>query len=215
MMKTMLMAVAAATVAGCAATGAAPAGPMFTGGNVEAVANMAIPGGCPQGAAMASSLTAVCRGVDLVALGLNTSSRPTVNYAETDEFDLALNASMKGQVPTIKAPVGAGERLLASELEAAVRPAPDSPRLAFWLAKIRATGGQNLICEEETDDAESAIAWMLAGMAADWLTDWLTYKPAEEYHALVFVKPVDGGEEWEVTRAEFVRRAATPTPTCP
>lgn len=215
--RTWLAAGAALALAACSATGApVPGGSMFTGGNVTALANMMVPGGCTAGGApMTSSLTAVCRGVDLAALALTTSSKPQFDYFETDQFDLQLHASMKGAVPTIKTPVPDTDKLTVTELEASTTPRPDSPRLAFWLAKIRASGGQNLICEEATrGGAESALAWMLANMATDWLKDWLTYKPAEAYHAKVFVRPMTGGD-YEVVRTEFVLRSREPAPACP
>ncbi|MBI1339606.1 hypothetical protein GC169_05255 [bacterium] len=213
--KAGLVCAAAIMAAGCAATPTTGGAPLFTGGNVQAVANMAIPGGCPTSSTLTSSITAVCRGVDLASLALNRSSRPQFNYAENDDFDLQLNASMKGGVPTIKAITPASESLTVAELEAATVPSADSPRLSFWLAKIRATGGQNLVCQEETDGAESAFAWMVASMAADWLTDWLTYKPAEAYHSIVYVRPIEGTEELRVVRTEFLSRASNPNPVCP
>lgn len=210
------VAAAALATAACAASPGVGGTPLFTGGNVQAVANMAIPGGCPQGASsLTSSVTAVCRGVDLAALALNRSSKPQFSYGENDEFDLQLNASMKGMVPRIQVTMPNTERLTVAELEAATNPAPDSPRMSFWLAKVRATGGQNLICEVDPDGAESAFAWMLASMAADWLTDWLTYKPAEAYHAMVFVQPMQNSDDYEVVRVEFVPRASNPNPACP
>jgi hypothetical protein len=217
-MKPAWMMAAATMLAACSATGPGPGagGSFFTGGNVTAIANIAVPGGCTTAApVMSSNLTAVCRGVDLAALMLTTSSKPEFNYLETDQFDLQMHASMNGSVPSIKSPVPANDKLTIAELEASTTPRPDSPRLAFWLAKIRSTGGQNLICQEGAKGAENAFAWMLANMATDWLKDWLTYKPAANYHAKVFVKPMTGGKDYEVVRTEFVLRSREPAPECP
>jgi hypothetical protein len=219
-MKRALTALAAIMLASCSATGPSPGpgGTFFTGGNVTALANMAVPGGCAAVTATAplsSNLTAVCRGIDLAALTFTTSSKPEFDYLENDQFDLQMHASMNGSVPTIKTPVPSNDKLTIAELEASTTPRPDSPRLAFWLAKIRSTGGQNLICQEGgTKGVENAFAWLLANMATDWLRDWLTYKPAGNYHAKVFVKQMTGND-YEVVRTEFVLRSKEPNPECP
>ncbi len=141
-----------------------------------------IPGSC--GTSPGASTNMICAGTDLVQTVANKPApKLNVDYAETDAFDLQLSSSLGADLTKVTVTVPDGVNLPVEEIAAQTMPAADSPRLVFWLAQIRNSGGEIKACEIQL---ESAIAGWLVKMGADYMKQRLTYGPADKYDAAVF-----------------------------
>lgn len=141
----------------------------------------AIPGSC--GDSPGASTNMICAGTDLVqTMASKPAPRMNVDYAETDAFDLQLSSSLGAGLTKVTVTVPDTITLPLQEVAAQVLPAADSPRLVFWLAQVRNTGGEIKACEIQL---ESAIAGWLVKMGADYMKQRLTYGPADKYNAVV------------------------------
>ena len=148
----------------------------------------------------------ICAGTDLVQTVANKPApRRTFDYAETDAFDLQLSSSLGANLDKVTVAVPAAIPLPLAEIAAQTLPAADSPRLVFWLAQIRNSGGEIKACEIQL---ESAIAGWLVKMGADYMKQRLTYGPADKYDAVVrFDSQAEGSPIREVV---FTPRTGTP-----
>lgn len=140
-----------------------------------------IPGSC--GTSPGASTNMICAGTDLVqTVASKPAPRRAFEYAETDAFDLQLSSSLGASLEKVTVTVPASITLPLQDVAAQVLPAADSPRLVFWLAQIRNSGGEIKACEVQL---ESAIAGWLVKMGADYMKQRLTYGPADKYNAVV------------------------------
>jgi len=141
-----------------------------------------IPDSC--GTNPGASTNMICAGTDLVQTVANKPApKMNVDYSETDAFDLQLSASLGAELNKVTVTVPDAIRLPVEEIAAQTLPAADSPRLVFWLAQVRNSGGEIKACEIQL---ESAIAGWLVKMGADYLKQRLTYGPADKYNAAVY-----------------------------
>ncbi|MEQ9507051.1 MAG: hypothetical protein RLO80_12370 [Hyphomonas sp.] len=141
-----------------------------------------IPGSC--GTSPGTSTNMICAGTDLVQTIANKPApRMNVDYAETDAFDLQLSSSLAAELNKVTVTVPDTIKLPLEEIAAQVMPAADSPRLVFWLAQVRNSGGQIKACEVAL---ESSLPDWLIRMGADYLKQRLTYGPADKYDATVY-----------------------------
>ncbi len=191
-------------------------GSLITGGTAEAVNTLA-PAGCDAAIGdIEIETNAICRGVDLIAG--SGSGRPSsrLRYAETDQFDLDLNASMDNAIDPILLAVEGGAIPLA-DVASTARPGPNSKRIVFWLARIRDTGGENIACAPTAGDRDfgAALVNLTVNMAFDRLEAWRTYRPAQDYNAVLHVERDDTVGDLLVRRIEFHRRDSGRPLACP
>ncbi len=176
MTRTLLAAVGFAALASCGTVPNA-AGLLFS-----------IPNSC--GDTPGASTNMICAGTDLVAtVASKPPPRRTFDYTETDAFDLQLSSSMGEGLAKITVDNPA-VTLPLEEIASQSLPAADSPRIVFWLAQIRNTGGEIKACEIQL---ESAIAGWLVKMGADYMKQRLTYGPADNYNATVYFDSQEDG----------------------
>jgi len=148
----------------------------------------AIPGSC--GDSPGASTNMICAGTDLVAtVASKPAPRLKFDYTETDAFDLQLSSSMGAGLTkiTVENP---SVTLPLEEVASQAMPAADSPRIVFWLAQIRNTGGEIKACEIQL---ESALAGWLVKMGADYMKQRLTYGPADKYNATIYFDSEEDG----------------------
>jgi hypothetical protein len=141
-----------------------------------------IPASCGTDPGVSTNM--ICAGKDLVTVvGNKPAPRMAFDYAETDAFDLQLSSSLGAGLDKVTLAVPDAVNLPLQEVAAQTQPAADSPRLVFWLAQIRNSGGEIKACDAQL---ESALAEWLIKMGADYMKQRLTYGPADKYDATVF-----------------------------
>ena len=140
--------------------------------------------------------------IDIAAkVNVEPSDNATIQYSESDQFDLSLLASMKGGVSPIDVIMNGFIPL--SELDATKPITPSTPRIERWLWKIRESKGKVIACEEGARVIWIILVPIVIGLVADVIRDYVTYKLAENYNAKVFYNP--GNEK--VQRVEFHLRS--------
>lgn len=120
-------------------------------------------------------------------LTIPPSSERSLTYAESDAFERALHASMKGGTTPIAVAVPSGANLSLDAVANGGPVRPADPRMKRWLTRIAESGGTVHSCAARP--AESglwAIGQLLVQMFTPVLTDYLTYRPAGSYNAVVF-----------------------------
>lgn len=122
--------------------------------------------------------------VDIAAkTSVAASSASSLKYSETDQFDLALLASMKGEVSPITVEMdGFFSRNQFNEPKSIT---PTTPRIERWLWKIRESSGQVIACEDGGRSLWIAMLPVVIGLIADMIRDYVTYQRAEFYNAMV------------------------------
>lgn len=166
-----------------------------------------IPSSC--GDSPGASTNMICAGTDLVqTVASKPAPRMNFDYAETDAFDLQLSSSLGANLNPVTVTVPEAITLPAQEIAAQVFPAADSPRLTFWLAQIRNTGGEVKACEIALESA--ILDWALK-MGADYMKQRLTYGPAEKYNAVIWFDSQTPGAP--IRRVVFTPRGGAPL-TC-
>ena len=191
-----------------------PGGSVIT--SLGPLADYVRPLGCGAGGAGVTIQTnLICSGLDLIS-GANTQGVASSNlrYAETDQFDLNLNASMQSITP-ISVAVDDGLLTLA-EIESATRPTSYSKRIIFWLAKIRDTKGENIVCVvSEERGLGTVLIGLAVNIAIDQFSAWRMYAPAKNYNSRIFVKRDNETQNVLVTKLEFLRRDSNVPLGCP
>lgn len=71
-------------------------------------------------------------------------------------------------------------------------------------------------CKEGSEGLGSLLVSIVVRFFVDHATNWLTYRPAENYNAKIFYQHVPGTPEYSgtINRVEFVRRSEGPV-SCP
>ena len=140
--------------------------------------------------------------VDVAAMVTVPASRqPRLRYNETDAFDRIMHSSMKGLTSAIT--VNADEvQVSKAQLETAGAFTADTPRIYRWIWKVRDTGGRSIACDEPRTRFLGGVVMMGLKMVAGMIRDYVTYGPAEKYHARAFFNPNDD----LLIRVEFIRR---------
>jgi len=139
-------------------------------------------------------------------LTIPPSSVNELTYNTGNAFHRDLHASMKGAVPVIVVAIPQGTPLALAALQQD-RPSilQNDPGIVRWTTRIRYTQGAVVACP--ISPPESGI-WSLlllaANIAAPWVNQYLTYRPAENYHAVAWY---DRGNE-RIERVEFIHRSA-------
>jgi hypothetical protein len=138
-------------------------------------------------------------------LTIAPSSETALTYASTDAFDRSLHASMKGQTPVITVSVPASAGLTVTEINtAATGLSPGDERMTRWTRRVKESGGSLIACQNARP--ESAGLWSAIGLLLGWLSpilsDYLTYRPAGSYHAIIFHDRTGD----QVQGVKFVRR---------
>lgn len=129
-----------------------------------------------------------------------------LTYASTDTFDRSLHASMKGRTPVIKVTVPAAANLTLSQLNTpATALTQDDARMARWTRRIKESGGAVVAC---VDQPQESLIWTALALLLRWgspiLTQYVTYGPAEAYHAVVFY---EAAAPEKVKLVKFVTRS--------
>jgi hypothetical protein len=145
------------------------------------------------------------------ALTIPASSESALTYVSSDAFDRSLHASMKGRTRSITVTVPSSASLSVGEINTAVTGLTQGDeRMVRWTRRVKESGGALIACENTRP--ESGI-WAALALLLNWgspiLTEYLTYRPAGEYHAIVFHRR--GGDQ--VEGVKFVRRDASGDPT--
>ena len=97
-------------------------------------------------------------------------------------------------------------------------PAYDATHLVFWQAKILNSGGN--IAVYETAPFESILS-VLGSFIVETLfnltDDWLTYRPANNYHSVLIVtrQNADGPPDYVVDRVHYRLRTDSASLACP
>ncbi len=118
------------------------------------------------------------------------SSQKTFTYASTDEFDRSLHASMKGNTTPITITVPASANLKRADLSGTeFTLGADDQRLKRWVYQVRQSGGNVYSCTERPSESAWAILGMLVNLFMPAINEFLTYRPADAYHAVVFYDP--------------------------
>jgi len=124
----------------------------------------------------------------IVDIAKKTNIQPSENdlikYSETNQFDLDLLASMNGKVDPIT--VEMNGNLTRMELNNSQVITAATPRIERWLWKISHTEGQVIACKEGSRALLSIIIPIVIGLVADFIQDYVTYKPAKDYNAKIF-----------------------------
>jgi hypothetical protein len=175
----------------------------------------AIAGGCQQrplaNDPIALADTVACTAMDFV-IKSNLPSSPVreLSYAETAEFNIALHRSLKARHKTVTVSV-VGDTLPLTELDIDM-PYPDSPAMAFWLARIVDTGGVNVPCSQPAPGAIFGLLDMAIRYITAELDKWVTYGPAKRYNTRIdYVAGTKGA--FVARKITFVRRDQG-KPTC-
>jgi hypothetical protein len=189
---------AAAALAAIASCGTVP----------NAAALFDIPSSC--GTAPGASTNMICAGTDLITTVANKPApKMAVDYAETDAFDLQLSSSLGAGLGKVTVGVPDTIALPLEEIAAQTMPAADSPRLVFWLAQVRNSGGEIKACEMQL---ESVLPGWVVKIGADYLKQRLTYGPADKYDAAVFFNGQTEGSP--IKRVVFTPRDENADLTC-
>jgi hypothetical protein len=115
-----------------------------------------------------------------------------ITYSNNDIFDFALNGSMKGSTPviTIPLPATSTDPMMFTELRNASPANSGDERMNRWLLAISNSNGSIFACENTPP--ESGL-WALVGLLVDIfmpaINDYVTYRPARNYHAVVSYNP--------------------------
>ncbi|MFC7380263.1 hypothetical protein [Brevundimonas sp. GCM10030266] len=140
------------------------------------------------------------------ALMIPPSNESALTYASTDTFDRTLHASMKGRVRGIMVTVPVGTPLTLAQINsAATGLTAGDQRMTRWTRRVKESGGALLACQSRP--AESglwAVLQLLLGVVSPILTDYLTYRPAGDYHAVIFYDSATDA----VRGVKFIRRDA-------
>jgi len=115
---------------------------------------------------------------------IQPSENDIVKYSETNQFDLDLLASMNGKVDPIT--VEMNGNLTRMELNNSQVISAETPRIERWLWKISHTEGQVIACKEGSRALLAVIIPIVIGLVADFIQDYVTYKPAKDYNARIF-----------------------------
>jgi hypothetical protein len=143
----------------------------------------------------------------VATLTTQPSSQATLTYSDTSDFHRALNASMRGRVPVIAVSIPANRRLpLEQFTQDRSQLDRSAPGLVRWTARIRNTGGHIMACSDQETEVWAQLIPLIFQIAAPWVNDALTYRPANQYNAVAFVDSDDNREP--VTQIKFVRRDA-------
>lgn len=205
--------IGAGVLAGCASP---TVGPVVVDRGAGAVVNAVESRLCSEGA---SPIAAVCRGLDLArTAAIPRSSQSEISYAETDAFDRQLHASMKGEVPNIKVTFGDVVPTYTALTQVPRTPAYDSTQLVFWQAKVLNSGGSIAVCEKAPyESILSVLGSIVADILFNLADDWLTYRPARAYDAMLIVSRTnnEGEPEFKVDRAHYRLRSDPASLDCP
>jgi hypothetical protein len=113
---------------------------------------------------------------------------------------------MKGRVRVIRVKIAGGSEFPVAEFSMN-RPSllETDPGLVRWTKRIRDTGGEIIGCPSQAESGIASILLQLFGeIAAKWVNDYVTYRPAEAYHAIV----VYSRDTDQVEQVKFVLRSA-------
>jgi hypothetical protein len=149
--------------------------------------------------------------VDAAAvLTVSATNETSLNYSETDEFDRALYATMKGQTPTITVDFE-GFLITKTQLQAGGSLTVQTPRIQRWIWKVRDSGGLSIACQEPPNRSILAMVAMLGiKIVADVIKNYITYNPAEKYNVRSFFDAHTN----TLIRVEFIRRDLTTDLRC-
>jgi len=181
---------------------------MKTMGWIAAAAALALLGGCATdgdnglGAGLNAGLATFADPIGV--LTVPPSDDRSLSYAESDAFDRSLHASMKGGTTPIAVTVSGGADLSLEAISSggAVRAA--DPRMKRWLTRIAESGGSVHACASRPSESGLwAITQLLAQVLTPVLTDYLTYRPAGDYDAIVF----HDAQSDRVQQVKFVTRS--------
>lgn len=169
---------------------------------------LAVLGGCAtagdpgMNAGLTAGLTTFADPIGVLTIPPSSTRRLT--YAEGDGFDRALHASMKGGTTPITVVVPSAANLSLGIVSGGGAIQAGDPRLKRWLTRIAESGGTVHACATRPDESGLwAIAQLLAQIFTPMLTDYLTYRPAGGYDAVVF----HDGQSERVAQVKFLTRA--------
>lgn len=138
-------------------------------------------------------------------LTVPASNDAALTYANSTDFDLQLHASMKGSTSPISVTVPAAAGLRLDDLTRSPTISNNDERLGRWLYKIGQSDGRIFACaDEEPETGFWTLLAILADIALPMVNDFLTYRPAENYHAVIFY---DRASE-AVRSVKMIRRAS-------
>ena len=138
-------------------------------------------------------------------LMIPASAQNQLTYRQGESFHRDLHASMKGQTSPINVAIDAGTTVRLQDFSQTRNQILQTDNgLLRWTTRVKETGGAVMACS--TTPPESglwAVLAILADIAAGWVNEYLTYRPAENYHAVLFY---DRGTD-RVERVKFIARS--------
>lgn len=135
---------------------------------------------------------------------VSPSSNDLLTYSESDQFDLDLLASMKGKVDPIT--VQMNGLITRTQLNKNQPITAATPRIERWLWKISHSEGEVIACKEGSRALLAIIIPIVIGLVADFIQDYVTYKPAKDYNSKIFY----WADTEVINRVVFYRRNQEP-----
>lgn len=142
---------------------------------------------------------------------IGTLTLPASNIGEIkygsggDHFHRALHSSMKGNVDVIDVDMGDDARVNLDDIrQSRTSLMANDPGLLRWTTRINLSGGEIMACRNTPPESGLwALLALVSQIAAPWVNEWLAYRDAQDYHAVVFYDPVTE----VISRTKFVHRA--------